>query len=416
MDENQHDPGAPADRPRPAEGPADQPAPAGTTTDSGPRDEGPRVTGAEVRDLARLRRSSTDRHVAGVAGGLARHLDIDPVILRVGFVVLAFFGAAGLLLYAALWLLVPEEDSGRATLDVDPRSRSVALVVAGVLAVLIALGDWGGWWFPWPLLLIALLVWLVLSRRDRRPSTPGPAVDPATGRPVPPGAASAADRPPAGTTTMSGWAGDPATAVRTPDPKKRGPVLFWFTVALTALALGTLGIVDLAGAAVVDGAYPALALGIVAAMLLVGAFWGRAGGLILLGLVALVALVGTTAGQRWDGERLSERPASAGEVASEYELHRGELVLDLRGVSDLESLDGRSVDLRVGAGRIELVVPDELAIDFDGSAGVGRVAFGEFERGGFGVELDSGSGGADTVGTLHVEAHIGAGEITVEQR
>ena len=44
---------------------------------------------AEARDLSRLRRSSTDRHVAGVAGGLGRHLDVDPVILRVAFVVLA---------------------------------------------------------------------------------------------------------------------------------------------------------------------------------------------------------------------------------------------------------------------------------------------------------------------------------------
>ena len=39
---------------------------------------GPRVTGDEIRDLGRLRRSATDRKVAGVAGGLARHLDIDP--------------------------------------------------------------------------------------------------------------------------------------------------------------------------------------------------------------------------------------------------------------------------------------------------------------------------------------------------
>ena len=67
----------------------------------------------EIRDLGRLRRSATDRKVAGVAGGLARHLDIDPLILRVAFVVLAFFGGAGLILYGACWLLVPEEDGRR---------------------------------------------------------------------------------------------------------------------------------------------------------------------------------------------------------------------------------------------------------------------------------------------------------------
>ena len=52
---------------------------------------GPRVTGDQVKDLGRLRRSRTDRKVAGVAGGLARHLDVDPLVLRVAFVVLVFF-------------------------------------------------------------------------------------------------------------------------------------------------------------------------------------------------------------------------------------------------------------------------------------------------------------------------------------
>ncbi len=47
-----------------------------------------------------------------------------------------------------------------------------------------------------------------------------------------------------------------------------------------------LGIADLAGAPVADAAYPALALATIGAMLVVGAFYGRAGGLILLGLIA----------------------------------------------------------------------------------------------------------------------------------
>ena len=69
--------------------------------------------GDEIRDLGRLRRSVDDSKVAGVAGGLARHLDIDPVILRVAFVVLTFFGGAGLIVYGACWLLVPEDDRVR---------------------------------------------------------------------------------------------------------------------------------------------------------------------------------------------------------------------------------------------------------------------------------------------------------------
>src|SRR5689334_7243536 len=72
-----------------------------TTTPPEAPTDGPRVTRDEVRDLARLRRSLTDRRVAGVAGGLGRHLDVDPLILRVAFVVLTFFGGAGLILYGA---------------------------------------------------------------------------------------------------------------------------------------------------------------------------------------------------------------------------------------------------------------------------------------------------------------------------
>ena len=141
-----------------------------------PQDQGPRVSRDEVRDLGRLRRSVTDRKIAGVAGGLARHLDIDPVILRVAFVVLVFFGGAGLILYGACWLLVPEEGSESAPLHLDDRSRAVALVLVGVVAALALLGDtWGASWFPWPLAVIALLVVLVVSRKDRGRTPPAPA-------------------------------------------------------------------------------------------------------------------------------------------------------------------------------------------------------------------------------------------------
>ena len=69
------------------------------TPPSGPPPSGPRVSRDEMKDLGRLRRSVTDRHVAGVAGGIARHLDIDAIIVRVALVVGVFFGGAGLLLY-----------------------------------------------------------------------------------------------------------------------------------------------------------------------------------------------------------------------------------------------------------------------------------------------------------------------------
>ena len=64
-----------------------------------------------MNDLRRpLRRSVDDRMIAGVVGGLAEYLGIDPTLARAGFVVLSILSAAfpGLLLYIALWVIIPE--------------------------------------------------------------------------------------------------------------------------------------------------------------------------------------------------------------------------------------------------------------------------------------------------------------------
>jgi phage shock protein PspC (stress-responsive transcriptional regulator) len=57
----------------------------------------------------RLLRSSNDRLVAGVAGGLGRYFDVDPVMFRIGFAVSVLFGGAGILAYAMLALFVPTD-------------------------------------------------------------------------------------------------------------------------------------------------------------------------------------------------------------------------------------------------------------------------------------------------------------------
>ena len=58
-----------------------------------------------------LRRSRTDRILAGVCGGLAKYFDKDPFMVRVAYVVISAFSAAfpGILVYAILWWLIPEE-------------------------------------------------------------------------------------------------------------------------------------------------------------------------------------------------------------------------------------------------------------------------------------------------------------------
>ena len=58
-----------------------------------------------------LRRSYEDRMLGGVAGGLARYFGVDTMIVRIAFVVLTVFGGAGIPLYLAGLLLIPDEGS-----------------------------------------------------------------------------------------------------------------------------------------------------------------------------------------------------------------------------------------------------------------------------------------------------------------
>src|SRR5690606_23641274 len=59
------------------------------------------------RFMDRLRRSSTDKVLFGVCGGLANYFQIDPVLIRVGFVALTLAGGSGLLIYLVLAIIMP---------------------------------------------------------------------------------------------------------------------------------------------------------------------------------------------------------------------------------------------------------------------------------------------------------------------
>jgi phage shock protein C len=62
----------------------------------------------------RLYRSQRDRKLAGICGGLADYLDIDPVLMRVAWVALAFVSAGvAILIYLALIFVIPNEDEAR---------------------------------------------------------------------------------------------------------------------------------------------------------------------------------------------------------------------------------------------------------------------------------------------------------------
>ncbi|MGH3265946.1 MAG: PspC domain-containing protein [Trebonia sp.] len=77
-------------------------------------------------DIRQLRRSTDDKMLAGVAGGIARYLDADATLVRVGIAALTLLTGVGAALYIAAWLLIPadgEDQSVAAAWLADRRDR-----------------------------------------------------------------------------------------------------------------------------------------------------------------------------------------------------------------------------------------------------------------------------------------------------
>jgi phage shock protein C len=116
-----------------------------------------------------LRRSSDDRIIGGVCGGLARYLGVDAVAVRLGFVVLTIAGGGGILLYLVAWLLIPEQKPGE---DIGPPAHAriegiwlyvgVGLIALGSILLVDQL-------FPWfdrvigPIVLVAIGVGILVG-------------------------------------------------------------------------------------------------------------------------------------------------------------------------------------------------------------------------------------------------------------
>lgn len=140
-----------------------------------------------------LFRSRTDTMVAGVCGGLGQYLGIDPVLIRLFFVLLTLGGGSGVLIYVICWIVIPLEGMAGNTgvdeiavqtqklgADVNTAARTphpqaalligATLVLFGAVALLRSLGlPWIGWLelnTLWPLLLIGGGIVLMLRRRQ----------------------------------------------------------------------------------------------------------------------------------------------------------------------------------------------------------------------------------------------------------
>jgi phage shock protein PspC (stress-responsive transcriptional regulator) len=140
-------------------------------------DDTPIMDGPEGGDRPRrLLRSSSDRVLAGVAGGLGRYFGVDPVIFRIGFAVSILFGGLGALAYLLLAVFVPTDGAPDATQRLGRRLqttrfwRALGLTAVAVLAVGGLLGLAGGaafavalgWGVPTAIVIIVIGVLLAL--------------------------------------------------------------------------------------------------------------------------------------------------------------------------------------------------------------------------------------------------------------
>lgn len=354
----------------------------------------------------RLVRRGDDRVIAGVASGAAHYLQVDPVVVRIAFVVLCLIGGVGFLLYLAAWLLMPDaaantQEHGNGVRRDEPRFWiAVALIV--VASALLA----DELWRPglvWPLALIG--IGLLLFRRPAVTGSPGGSPDARDrGAPAPtldPGLADATPPPQA----------RPAAAPPLAHRRRPRSILTRGTLALGLIAGGVAALLGIAG--VLDLSfehYLALALTVVGAGLLVGAWWGRSATLLVLGVLLVPPLLtASLVDMPLNGGEVNVRPRTWHELGSAYQLGAGELTLDLteldpsRGPAELEA--------SVGMGELNVIVPSGEAVRAEGSVGAGSVDLLGEERGGFGVELVREVGEGPP--RLRLLLDVGVGEVTV---
>lgn len=398
----------------------------GTMTSTGPAGPGrtpgpPRLDGVadELRDLWRTRppRLPREGKIAGVAAGIGRRYDVDPLLVRVAFVVAALFGGAGLWVYLAGWLLLDVPPGQRRRGRDRDRNRDrrggmrpghiVAAVVLGVVALsTLPIGDGrGGAGVVGAAALLGGL-YLLYRRRPVPPAPDGYAAEgygsggsgpggfgpgtPAAGTPAA-GTADFADGAASGPAPADPAAGPSAPAdppVPTPpewDPLGAAPFAWdlptpapepapapsprsrltpvTLGIALIAVAAGTAA--ALAGVSwLTPGRVGALGLAVVGVGLLVGALRRTGHGLLVVAapLAAFVVLASVAHTLDLDGDvgERTYRPVTVAQLQDEYSTGVGEVHLALTGLDLTES---RRITVTSTVGRVEVTVPQGMAVD-----------------------------------------------------
>jgi phage shock protein PspC (stress-responsive transcriptional regulator) len=323
--------------------------------------------------------------LGGVCAALARTTGTDPVLWRVGAVVLTVFHGLGIVLYLLGYVLIPAEGEahslGQRLVRGPDRRLTGGQVVLLVLLLggVVALQSSDGLLV---VLLLAGLAWLWWHNHDR-PGAPAPL--------SPPVAPGVAVTPP------------PAVPTRSRSPYGALVASLALLAAAVLVLVGTAG-----GASVPAEVVVSAALGVVGLGLVAGSFSGSSPGLVVLAFL-LGAGLAVTAGvepfvDRGVGQR-TWRPV----VSGEYRLGVGHGTLDLRQVSPGDAV---VLDAHVEVGQLTVVVPEGLHLVLDAHVDLGEIDLLGATRSGSQVtrRVDLGPGGAPVV-RVHADVRLGQVEV-----
>jgi phage shock protein PspC (stress-responsive transcriptional regulator) len=395
----------------------------------------------------RPRRPRRGRKLAGVAAAIGIRYRIDPVIVRVGFVVATFYGGAGILIYLLGWLFFPEQDDEAAPLESMVRHRHSSM--SGAFTVLLCLALIPAIWlltdnefsgYAGLLIVLGLLFLLHRTRghlgRTVRPSTPPPppAPEPTSFYPLypppyePAAAATSAEPAP---TTPPAW--DPLGAApfawdlpepsppapEPPQPRRKSKAGL-FTVGAALVTIGVLAVVyPYAGGWLTPHHFIGIILAVIGLGLVFGAFVGGGRGLIGLAVPLSVIGIGMTviAPEGWHGAgEVNEHPTAISEVHKSYRLSVGTVSLDLTGLPSTGELKTKvKID---AAGEVRITVPPSADVQVQCQANAGDLHC--LGHNASGTNVDTGEftdPGPDGEGGLQIELDIevGAGNVEVNR-
>jgi phage shock protein PspC (stress-responsive transcriptional regulator) len=398
----------------------------------------------------RPHRRADDRKIAGVAAAISRRYAIDPVLVRVAFVVAAVSGGAGVLLYLLGWLLLPAKgDQASGAESVFGRGRSSMSAALTIMLVLLVIPVTGATLSGHGSSVLGLAVGLgalLLLHRSRATLGEVPGSPPAAGTPSQPTSGSApamtgaATQETPGTTPAMNTATNGAERAAPPawDPLGAAPFA-WdlpepsaspapapspggarskITPITLGLALLTGGIALAFWPALSATQIAALLLGVVGLGLVAGSFMQGGRGLILvavpLALLTWVLQAAPSSGFKigvsyWD-------PVTIAQVQPHYAVTLGNSRLDLTG---LRLADNQTVttSVGVGVGETHVILPPNVdaQVSCETQLGevdcLGRTGSGRPNRVTF---TDNGSDGVGG-GKLILDVHSGVGQVDVER-